>query len=79
MDDCGNAVSGVTVYGNFSDGFSELIYGETEGDGNVLLTTTTTSAKGQPTFTFCVDDVINGALSYAPADNVETCDSYQQM
>jgi len=75
MDDCGNAVSGVTVYGTFSGDLSESINGQTGGDGNVLLTTTT-SAKGKPVFTFCVDNVSNGTLSYAPDDNVETCDSF---
>ena len=76
MDDCGNAVSGATVYGTFSGDLSESLKGQTGGDGNVLLTTTV-STKSKPAFTFCVDDVINGTLSYAPADNVETCDSYQ--
>jgi hypothetical protein len=76
MDDCGNAVSGVTVYGIFSGDISESINGQTGGDGNVLLTTTV-STKRKPSFTFCVDDVINGTLSYAPADNVETCGSLQ--
>jgi len=75
MDDCGNAVSGVTVYGSFSGDLSESVSGETGGHGKVLLTTTT-STKRKPSFTFCVDDVINGTLSYAPADNVENCDSY---
>ena len=74
--DCGNGVSGVTVFGRFSGDFSESINGQTGGDGNVLLTTTT-STKGKPTFTFCVDDVINGTLSYASDENVESCDSFQ--
>jgi hypothetical protein len=76
VDDCGNAVSGATVYGTFSGDLSESVNGQTGGDGNVLLTTTV-SSKSKPGFTFCVDDVINGTLTYAPADNVETCDSYQ--
>lgn len=75
LDDCGNAVSGVTVYGTFSGDFSESRFGQTGGDGNVLLTTTT-STKRKPAFTFCVDDVSNGTLSYAPDQNVETSDSY---
>jgi hypothetical protein len=75
LDNCGNPVSGVTVYGTFSGDFTDSISGVTGGDGNVLLTTTT-SMKGKPAFTFCVDDVSNGTLSYAPEDNVETCDSF---
>ena len=75
LDDCGNPVSGVTVYGKFSGDFTDSVSGATGGGGNVLLTTTTWM-KGNPAFTFCVDDVSNGTLSYASDDNVETCDSF---
>lgn len=30
---------------------------------------------GQIEYTFCVEDVVKGTLTYEPADNVETCES----
>ncbi len=73
-DDQGNAVGSATVTGTFSGDFSETASGDTAGDGTVTLVTSGTK-KGGVSFTFCVDDVSHGTLTYDPAANVQTCGS----
>ncbi len=72
-DDQGNPVSGASVSGTFSGSVTGSKSGTTDGSGTATLDSPTT-AKGKLTFTFCVSSV-SAALPYAPADNVETCDS----
>jgi hypothetical protein len=73
-DDQGNPVVGAVVGGTFSgDVTGDVESGATDSSGSATLTSLTT-AKGKVSFTICVSD-ITMALPYAPADNVETCDS----
>ena len=66
VDDLGNAISGATVVGTFSGSFNQNVSGATSG-GSVTLTTSAT-AKGGVSFTFCVDSIsaVSG-LAYNPA------------
>jgi hypothetical protein len=74
VDDFGSPVSGATVNGSFSGAFNEPLSATTDGNGSVTLTTTVT-AKGGVTFSFCVDDVIHSTPYNPGADNA-TCPSY---
>ena len=72
-DKCGNAVSGADVTGTFTGDFNETLTETTDGTGVAVITTTAQAKK--PSYTFCVDGVTHATLTYAPGDNVETCDS----
>jgi len=73
FDNNGNPVADATVSGTFSGDFSESASGVTDASGQVTLVTTTT-AGGQVTVGFCVDNVEHASLAYDMASNVETCD-----
>ena len=73
-DNCGDPVSGASVTGAFTGSFNETLSAATDASGVAVLTTTAQAKL--PHFTFCVDDVSHATLAYAPADNIETCDSY---
>ncbi len=74
VDDLGAPVAGATVSGTFSGDYSESGSAATDANGVATLQTDE-RVKGSPSFTFCVDDVTHGGLAYAPAENVETCDT----
>lgn len=74
LDEFGNVVPGVTVIGTFVGDYMETASAITGGDGVATLLTTGT-VHGKPHFMFCVDDVVDAALFYDSAANVETCDS----
>ncbi|MFC1696451.1 PKD domain-containing protein [Pseudomonadota bacterium] len=61
VDDLGNPISGAAVDGTFSGSFNQNVSGTTSG-GTVTFTTSAT-AKGGASFTFCVDS-ISGSLPY---------------
>ena len=71
-DDCGKPVFGANVNGSFSGDFTDTVSDTTDGNGQVVFTTSIEIRK--PSYTFCVDDVI-GSLPHASGDDVETCDS----
>ena len=75
VDNLGSPVASANVVGTFSGTFSETHSGFTAGDGTVTLVTNATK-KGGVSFTFCVDDVTHGTLTYNPGANVQTCDSF---
>ena len=75
VDDFGSQVSGATVNGSFSGAFNESLSATTDGNGSVTLTTTAT-AKGGVTFSFCVDDVSHPAIAYDSGANSATCTSF---
>ena len=72
-DNTSAVVSGAVVNGTFSGSYGETLAVATDANGVAVLTTTGT-AKGGVSFTFCVNDVAD-SLPYDSADNVETCDS----
>jgi len=74
VDYCGAPVSGVTVSGTFTGDYNESRSAVTNGNG-VAVVETTATAKGNVSFTFCVDNVSGGSLTYDSGDNAETCDS----
>ena len=70
FDDLGSPYAGATVTGTFSGDYNETVTnGPTASDGTVTLTTTGT-AKGKVTFSFCVNDVVGG-LPYDPNANAD--------
>ncbi|NIS80348.1 MAG: hypothetical protein GTO14_09115, partial [Anaerolineales bacterium] len=73
-DNCGDPVGGADVTGTFTGDFNEQLTETTNGSGVAVITTTTQVKK--PSYPFCVDSVTHATLTYAPGDNVETCDSY---
>jgi hypothetical protein len=75
VNNLGSPVSGVTVTGTFTGAFAETRSATTNSSG---VATLTTGAKKTPpvSFTFCVDSVTGGSLTYSPGENVETCDSF---
>jgi hypothetical protein len=73
VDDQGNPVGSATVDGTFSGDVSGSQSGATAGDGTVLLEEG--PKKGRLNFTFCVDDVTHGTLTYDSGANVQTCAS----
>ncbi|HKQ46479.1 MAG TPA: endonuclease [Phycisphaerae bacterium] len=75
VNNLGNPVSGVSVNGTFTGSYSQTLSATTNSNG---VATLTTSSKITPpvTFTFCVNNVTGGSLTYAPGENLETCDSY---
>ena len=74
VDDLGNFVAAAEVTGAFTGDFDETQNGVTNDSGTALLITTGMTRK--PVFTFCVDDIVHAALTYAPDDNLVTCASY---
>jgi hypothetical protein len=72
VDNLGNPVDGAAVMGTFTGDFNESASGVTGAGGTVTLVTTG-SKKGSLNFTFCVDDVTHGSLSYDPGSNGQTC------
>jgi len=73
-DNCGDPVSAANVTGTFTGSYNETRSGTTNESGIAVITTTAQVKK--PSYTFCVDSVTHATLTYAPGDNVETCDSY---
>lgn len=76
VDDNGNPVAGATVTGDFSGSdYSEsgLQSASTNASGQTSITTSG-SAKGKVSFTFCVTGV-SASLPYVASDNTESCDS----
>ena len=74
LDETGAAVSGATVTGTFSGDISGTKSGTTGTNGQATLSVTKTGTV--TTFTFCVTNVTHASLTYDPAANVETCDTY---
>ncbi len=73
VDNLGAPVTGAQVSGTFSGDFNETAAGTTDGSGAATLDTS--ARKKEPiSFTFCVDSISHGSLTYDPASNVETCD-----
>jgi beta-glucanase (GH16 family) len=72
VDNLGNAVGSATVSGTFSGDFNESAAGVTGAGGTVTLVTSG-AKKGTLTFTFCVDAVSHGTLTYDPGANQQTC------
>ena len=61
--------------GTFSGDLNESVTGTTNGSGQVTLTSN--GKKKLPiTYIFCVDNVSESGHTYAPGNNIETCDSY---
>jgi hypothetical protein len=73
FDNCGYPVPDAEVSGLFSGDFSEVGSGVTDANGVSVIYTTAEFKKAS--YTFCVIDVVKGALSYNPSDNVETCEN----
>lgn len=73
-DDCGNPVASATVSGSFSGSIGESGLAITNSSGTAVITTTNT-ASGSVSITFCVNSVTHASLPYDSASNVETCDS----
>ena len=69
----GTGAAGAEVTGIFTGDFHETLMESTDGSGVAVLTTVASVKK--PDFTFCVDTITHGTLTYAPGDNVITCDS----
>ena len=74
LDETGAAVSGATVTGTFSGDVSGTTSGTTGTNGQAALSVTKSGTV--TTFSFCVTNVTHAALTYDPAANVETCDTY---
>ncbi len=74
-DNQGSLVSGATVSGTFSGTLSESASGTTDSAGTAVIKTGS-KTRNPGSLTFCVDDVTHASLTYDPAGNVETCDSY---
>ena len=72
VDNLGGTVSGVLVDGTFTGDYSESGSDTTDGGGLATIDTVGTK-KGSISFTFCVDDVTGGSLTYDPGSNVDTC------
>ncbi|NIM16127.1 MAG: hypothetical protein GTO45_29340 [Candidatus Aminicenantes bacterium] len=74
VDENNNPVEGATVTGTFSGDASGSGSGTTGADGEATIKVTITGTISS--FGFCVDNVTHDTLTYDPAANVETCDSY---
>ena len=68
IDNLGDPVESATVNGTFSGAFNESNSGVTASDGSTTITTDG-QVKGKASFTFCVDIVTHGSLTYVPAEN----------
>lgn len=73
-DDLGAPVSGATVTGTFTGSHNQTVNATTGTNGTAVLTTSVTHSS--PSFTICIDQVAHPSLTYAPAANLETCDTY---
>ena len=73
-DNCGDPVSGANVTGTFSGDYNETLIATTNAAGVAVINTSTSTKK--PSYTFCVDNVTYGTLTYESSDNIETCKSY---
>ncbi|UCH93404.1 MAG: trypsin-like peptidase domain-containing protein [Candidatus Aminicenantes bacterium] len=76
VDENNNPVEGATVTGTFSGDASGTESGVTDASGEVTLSVVVIGKGAVSTFTFCVDSVTHASLTYDPAANVETCDTY---
>ncbi|AHM62643.1 sialate O-acetylesterase [Flammeovirgaceae bacterium 311] len=65
-------VSNATVTGTFSGTFTGTVTGQTGTDGKVVFTSNST-AKGNVTVNFCVDNVTHSSLSYDASQNDISC------
>ncbi len=74
VDETGAAVSGATVFGTFSGDVTGSTSAVTNTSGVASLKVTKSGTV--TTFTFCVNNVTHASLTYDPAANVETCDTY---
>ncbi len=74
VDNNGSPVAGIDVTGTFAGDYDDIITATTNGSGVATLNTVTTR-KGNINFSFCIDDLVGGALMYSPGSNVETCDT----
>jgi xyloglucan-specific exo-beta-1,4-glucanase len=72
-DDCGAPVANATVSGTFSGSINQSVVAATAASGVATFTTTAT-AGGSVSITFCVTGLAHAQLAYAPGANVETCD-----
>lgn len=75
VDDLGGTVSGVDVTGTFTGDYSETPPAGTTNGSGVATIDTSGTAKGGVSFTFCVDSVTGGGLTYDSGSNVVTCAS----
>lgn len=73
-DDFGNPIDGATVTGTFTESYNETVADVTAGGGVATLTTSNNPQKKNIAYTFCVDDITFGGLTYQPA--AEECWSY---
>lgn len=73
-NEAGGAVAGATVTATFSGSHNQTVSATTDAAGSATLTTSVTS--NAPAFTVCVDNVAHPTLTYNPAADVETCDTY---
>ena len=72
LDNNGNPVAGVVVEGDFTGSIEETLSGVTDGNGQVVLTTTKFARK-KVNVTFCVTSVMAGVLDYDSGANVVNC------
>ena len=73
-DENGSPVAGATVSGTFTGTYGESTAAVTDASGMAELVTSGTNSN--PSFQFCVDDVVHPSLVYDAAANVVTCTSY---
>jgi hypothetical protein len=73
LDEFGAPVENATVSGTFTGDISDS--GSDDTDQNGLAVIESGAANNVTSVTFCVDGVTHATLTYAPGDNVETCDS----
>jgi len=73
LDEYGSPVSGANVTGTFTGDYNETITGTTGTNGKAVITTS--AYVRRPSYTFCVDDLSHGTLTYDPNDNIEDCKS----
>jgi hypothetical protein len=74
VDETGAAVANATVYGTFSGDVTGSTSAVTNTSG--VATLKVTKSGTVTTFSFCVTNVTHATLTYDPAANVETCDTY---
>ncbi len=72
-NNCGEPVSGAEVAGTFTGAYSQQLTGTTDSNGVAVITTSTQVKK--PVYTFCVENVAHGSLTYDSNNNIETCKS----
>jgi hypothetical protein len=73
-DNLGAPVAGATVVAVFTGKPSGTYFAVTDASG--IATITTAAVKPPLSFSVCVQAVSHATLTYAPSENVETCDSY---